>query len=124
MRSCYKRNFISSRKHFMFGALIEVGGSNSLSVNTTYNYDEVINDKFNEALKENNIEPDPHGPYAHYLEGKTGAETIPIIKSTIDKLGDDVDEDYWKATEGNAKRSLYILLAFAQMRPDGIWEVY
>ena len=35
---------------------------------------------------------------------------------------DDVDEDYWKATEGNAKRALHGLLAFAQMRPDGVWK--
>ena len=36
-------------------------------------------------------------------------------------LGDDVDDDYWKPTEGNAKRALYGLLAMAQMRPDGVW---
>ena len=30
--------------------------------------------------------------------------------------------DYWHATEGNAKRALYGLLAFAKMRPDGVWD--
>ena len=37
---------------------------------------------------------------------------------------DYADEDYWKATEGNAKSALCGLLAFAQMRPDGVWKVY
>nr|DAE13757.1 MAG TPA: hypothetical protein [Siphoviridae sp. ctQqU1] len=41
----------------------------------------------------------------------------------ISALGDDVDDsDYWRATEGNAKRALCGLLAFAKMRPDGVWD--
>lgn len=44
-------------------------------------------------------------------------------KKAIAALGDDVDDsDYWHATEGNAKRALYGLLAFAKMRPDGVWD--
>lgn len=35
---------------------------------------------------------------------------------------DDVDTDYWKPTEGNAKRALLQLLAMAKIRPDGIWD--
>lgn len=49
------------------------------------------------------------------LYGKTGAESISILQQAIAALGDD-------ATEGNAKRPLYQLLAMAQMRPDGIWD--
>ena len=30
---------------------------------------------------------------------------------------------YWLPTRENAIRPLYQLLAFAQMRPDGVWEV-
>lgn len=33
------------------------------------------------------------------------------------------EKDYWKATEGNAKRALCGLLMFAQLRPDGVWRV-
>ena len=33
-----------------------------------------------------------------------------------------VDDDYWKSTEGNAKRSLIQLLTLAKLRPDGIWD--
>lgn len=52
----------------------------------------------------------------------TGAESIPILKKAIEVLADDVDPDYWKATEGNAKKSLCQLLSMAQLRPDGIWD--
>lgn len=110
-------------KHFMFGGIIEVGGSNTLSTNITYNYGAIINPKFDQILQELGM-PVKDDSYARYLEGKSGAETIPILKGTIEKLGNDVDDDYYKATEGNAKRALNILLAFAQMRPDGIWKVF
>ena len=45
-----------------------------------------------------------------------------MLKYAIDTLKDDATNDYWEATEGNAKKALYGLLAFAQMRPDGIWD--
>jgi hypothetical protein len=45
-----------------------------------------------------------------------------VLKAAMEQLGDDVDPDYWKATEGNAKRALAQLLAFAQLRPDGVWD--
>ena len=41
---------------------------------------------------------------------------------SIDALTDEVDSDYWKATEGNVKKSLYQLLSMAHMRPDGVWD--
>lgn len=31
-------------------------------------------------------------------------------------------DSYWNPTPGNAKAALYGLLAFAQMRPDGVWD--
>ena len=52
----------------------------------------------------------------------SGAQSIPILQDAINKLGNDVDDDYWKSTEGNAKRALCQLLSFAQMRPDGVWN--
>ena len=95
-----------------------VGGTTAMTLNVTYNYSDIINKKFKELEIDNEI-----GSYAYYLNGKTGAETIEPLKKIITSLKDDVDEDYWKATEGNAKRALCGLLAFAQMRPDGIWRV-
>jgi hypothetical protein len=44
-----------------------------------------------------------------------------VLDKAIAALGDDVDPDYWKATDGNAKRALTQLRALAAMRPDGLW---
>jgi len=51
----------------------------------------------------------------------SGAESIPVLKSAAEKLGDDVSDNYWEPTEGNAKTALLQLIALAQLRPDGIW---
>ncbi len=56
------------------------------------------------------------------IYGMTGGDSIPVIEKVIAMLGNDVDEDYWKATEGNAKRALLQLVALAKMRPDGVWD--
>ena len=56
------------------------------------------------------------------IYGMAGAESIPVIKAAMAQLKDDVSDNYWEPTEGNAKKALAQLLAFAQMRPDGIWD--
>ncbi len=58
-----------------------------------------------------------------WLNGLTGAESIPVLEAAIAQLGDDVREWYWEPTEGNAKRALRQLLDFAKERLDGVWEI-
>ena len=55
------------------------------------------------------------------IYGLTGAESLPVLDKAISMLADDADTDYWKATDGNAKRALVQLRAMAAMRPDGLW---
>lgn len=96
--------------HQMKGGTFIHGGSPRLELNVTQNYSPY----FSRTLGEKGIRG---------LYGMTGAETIPIMEQAIGQLGDDVDdEDYWNATEGNAKRALLMLLAMARMRPDGVWR--
>ncbi len=102
----------TEKKHFMFGGTVCVGGDTAMTLDVTYNYSNIINKVF-----------DCEEGYAYFLQGKTGAETIPVLKDAISQLSNDVDNDYWKPTEGNAKRALSQLLVFAQMRPDGVWHV-
>ena len=54
------------------------------------------------------------------LYGMTALEAIPILETAISSFKNDVDEDYWKATEGNVKRALNNLLTMCKMRPDAI----
>lgn len=95
--------------HDIKGGTYQLGGSSEAWLNITYNYGKHYYRLFGEKG-------------IRTIYGMTGAESIPILKDVISKLGDDVHPDYWKPTEGNAKRALYGLLAFAQLRPDGIWD--
>lgn len=99
----------TEEKHDIRGGTYMMGGTTRLHLNVTYNYAR----HFSRVLGEEGIRS---------LYGKTGAESIPLLKKAIEELGNDVDDDYWKPTEGNAKRALHGLLAFAQMRPDGVWK--
>lgn len=86
--------------HFVAGGTRSIGGTKELWLNITYNYGK------------------------HFRRDDVfGSKGIPMLEKAISALGDDVDDsDYWHATEGNAKRALYGLLAFARMRPDGVWD--
>lgn len=95
--------------HQIRGGTYAVGGTTEAWPNITYNYCRFYYEVFGEKG-------------IRTIYGMTGAESIPVIKKAMDKLGDDVDPDYWKATQGNAKRALAGLLALAQLRPDGIWD--
>jgi hypothetical protein len=96
--------------HQMYGGTYALGGTKRLELNVTYNYGQIFGEKLSE---EKGI---------RFLYGKTGAESIPVLKKTIATLKDDVSVDYWEATEGNAKVALTQLLSLAQLRPDGVWE--
>lgn len=100
-----------SSPHFLAGGTYALGGTTDLWLNITYNYGKFY--RLPEVFGKDGIRT---------IYGMTGAGSIPVLKSAIANLGDDVTEDYWEATEGNAKRPLYQLLAMAQMRPDGIWD--
>lgn len=98
--------------HHITGGTYAIGGTRELTLNVTYNYCKFYyGDK---AFGDDGIRS---------LGGMSGAESIPLLKKAISNLGDDTDPDYWKPTEGNAKKALYGLLALAQIRHDGIWEV-
>lgn len=94
--------------HHMQGGTCVMGGTCEAWLNVTYNYAPHF-----DALGKLGI----RGIY-----GLTGAQSIPILTMAIDSLKDDVNDDYWKPTEGNAKRALCQLRALAQLRPDGIWD--
>lgn len=96
-------------KHEIKGGTYAIDGTNEAWLNITYNYSK----HYYRVFGENGIRT---------IYGMTGAESIPLLIEAINMLGDDVDPYYWESTEGNAKRALQGLLAFAQLRPDGIWN--
>lgn len=95
--------------HHLQGGTYAVGGMTKLELNVTYNYATI----FGRVLGDNGIRT---------IYGMTGAASLPLLRAAASRLGDDADDDYWKPTEGNAKRALLGLAALAEMRPDGIWD--
>ena len=43
-------------------------------------------------------------------------------REVVEDVYEGTNDDYWAETAGNAIRPLYQLLAFAKLRPDGIWD--
>lgn len=97
--------------HFMQGGTYALGGTTELWLNVTYNYAKIY--YRDDVFGKDGIRT---------IYSMTGAESIPVLEKAISALSDETDEDYWKATEGNAKRPLCQLLAMAKMRPDGVWD--
>lgn len=95
--------------HHMRGGTYAIGGTNLCEMNITYNY----------APHFRRVFDDDNGIRVIY--GMTGAESIPLLARAIALLADDIDDDYWQPTEGNAKAALCQLKALATMRPDGVW---
>lgn len=95
--------------HEIRGGTYQVGGSREAWLNVTYNY----GIHFRRVLGKDGIRS---------IYGKSGAESLPILDAAIHELGNDVDPDYWKPTEGNAKQALIGLRALATLRPDGVWD--
>lgn len=95
--------------HQIRGGTYALGGTQELWLNVTWNYAPI----FYRVMGEKGIRT---------IYGMTGAESIPVLKHAVSQLKDDVSNDYWEKTEGNAKRALCGLLAFATMRPDGVWD--
>lgn len=95
--------------HEIRGGTYAVGGTRELWLNITWNYGH----HFRRVMGEGGIRT---------IYGLSGAASISVLQKAIDGLGDDVDENYWTDTEGNAKRALLSLRAFAELRPDGIWR--
>jgi hypothetical protein len=92
------------------GGTYAVDGTKEAWLNITWNYSPF----FQELFGEEGIRT---------IYGMKADESIPILEAAISKLDDDVDENnYWKATSGNAKKALQGLLKLAILRPDGVWD--
>lgn len=99
--------------HQCAGGTHVVGGTAKAWLNITYHYRPIFRSKFGEE-----------GIRSIY--GLSPSESIPILTKAIDQLGDDIDQDYWTATEGNAKQSLIQLRLLAQAAVkegiDCVWK--
>ena len=95
--------------HQLRGGTYALGGTTKVHLNVTYNYAK----HFERVLGEKGIRS---------IYGMTGAESQPVLIRAMSGLGNDVDDDYWKPTEGNAKLALLHLLELSVLKPDGVWD--
>jgi len=96
-------------KHNLSGGTYCLGGTDECWLNVTYNYSA----HFRRVFGENGIRT---------IYGMSGADSAPLLVAGINQLATDVADDYWEATEGNARKALCDLLALALAAPEGIWE--
>ncbi len=117
--------------HQIKGGTYAINGTSEAWLNVTYNYarwyykDGVFPGKDGESQG------------IRTIYGMSGAESIPVLRGAIAALENSTDEisdeerkqyeeqevtGYWMPTRENAIKPLYSLLAFAQMRPDGVWD--
>ena len=97
-------------QHDFQGGTYRLGGCREAWLNVTYNYSAHYRRAFN------------NDKGIRTIYGMSGAESIPVLEAAASQLGDEISQDYWEATEGNAKRPLLQLAAMARVRPDGIWD--
>jgi len=94
--------------HQITGGTYAIGGTTQLRLNITYNYA-----KHFKPLGEKGIRT---------IYGMIAIYSIPVLEQLADTLKEDVTDNYWEATEGNAKSALLKLIILAKMRPNGIWD--
>lgn len=117
--------------HQMRGGMYAMGGTTEAWLNITWNYaDWYYKPGVFAATKE-------ESKGIRTIYGMSGAQSIPVLEKAIRALQEDLDDltpeeikeyedhevrGYWTPTKANAIKPLYQLLAFAQMRPDGVWD--
>ena len=118
--------------HQIRGGTYAIGGTTEAWLSVTYNY--------SQWYQKDGVFPNQgkNKTGIWSISGLSGAESIPVLKTAISALENRNDDltseeikdleghgitDYWLPTRKNAIKPLYQLLAFAHMRPDGIWMV-
>jgi hypothetical protein len=94
--------------HGFNGGTYRMGGTSEAWLNITYNYGDYKHIDAERGIR--------------WLYGKTGEETLPRLRAAVEALGNEQAADCWASAPGNAGHALLGLIAFAEARPDGIWQ--
>ena len=100
----------NGEKHHIKGGIFVLGGTDEASISITYNYSPYFHRHID---KEEGI---------RCLYGQKVKDTTALLTSAINQMEESNDEDYWAATEGNARKALENLLLLAELFPDGYWD--
>lgn len=100
---------VNVRERHTEGGTYRIGSITKASLNVTYNYCQMFRDYF-------------HEDGIWWLYGKTGAECIKPLEAAVAKLGTKRDDDYRRATPGNAGHALMVLLEWAREHPEAVFQ--
>ncbi len=100
--------------HHLKGGTYVMGGTTDASLNVTYNYSA----HFCRVMGEKGIRT---------IYGMSADESLPVLAKAVCALGDDTVDNYWTATEGNAKAALLDLMTLAMLAirqgdGDALWD--
>lgn len=90
-------------EHNLTGGTYAVGGTKELYLNITFNYYKIF--------KEYNL-------YIPDLDNQLVADVLSNLCSTYAEMEGEPSDNYWEATEGNAKKALKNLIALCSLAPD------
>ena len=93
------------------GGTYALGGTTEADLSITYNYSPYF-------YKYLNVDKG-----LRFLHEKQAVDTVKALAYATFKLGAVRDDDYWKATPGNAGYALSILLQWAMDNPTAIFRV-
>ncbi len=96
------------------GGTYALGGINRAELNITYNYGKQFYEAGFYGEADNLREA---------LDKVIARDAIPRLEAAVEKLGVETDNDYWRATAGNAGHALSILLGWAKQHPDAVFRV-
>ena len=110
VRLMYGEKVADAPLHPMQGGTVIIG-SRKCELNVTYNYSPIFHEHF-----------ESEGIY--WLYGKKAGETAPVLKEIINDLRNfSPDKNYWKPTAGNVKKCLELLLEWAEIHPNAVWNI-
>ncbi len=92
------------------GGTYLMGGTTDASLSITYNYCRYYYRHL-------------HNRGLMHINRKRARTVVPLLERAVNELGTDRDDDYWKATPGNAGYALSILLGWARQFPDATFKV-
>lgn len=97
-------------ERFYEGETCPVGGCVIADIGIAYNYAEFFYDTIDKEIG------------IRWIYNRPMNECIERLETAISILGTDKDDDYWKATAGNAGHALKILLGWARNNPECHFE--
>lgn len=92
------------------GGTYLIGGNTDAHLNVTYNY---------AGYYYEHLDADKG---IRWLYGKQAKDTVERLEKAIETLGIKRIGDYWEPSSGNAGYALSILLKWAKLHPDAIFE--